>query len=186
MANYLTVIHECKDFAVWRKAYDADRSGRAAAGLTELYLVREQANRNLIGIVFEASDVDRAKAMVASPELASTMKAAGVIGTPIARLRHGELQAQSAANFATITLNVRDYETARQAYATDADDRRAAGLIDLSVLQLNDDPNNLLLFWAVSDLGRAMAFLDSPKLADHMVNNAGVVGFPERHLWWKA
>ena len=65
----------------------------------------------------------------------------------------------------------------------DAADRQGAGLIDLGVLQLEEDPNNLLLFWAVSDVPRATAFLDSPALADHMVENAGVVGFPERHFW---
>lgn len=183
MANYLTVIHECQDFALWRKAYDADLPGRAAAGLTELYLVREHANPNLIGLVFEASDVSRARAMMASPDLAATMQAAGVVGTPRVRIRHGELQHQSAANFATITLSVRDYATAQRAYTMDAADRQAASLIDLGVLQLNEDPNNLLLFWAVGDVARATAFLDSPQLTDHMVNNAGVVGFPERHFW---
>jgi hypothetical protein len=105
MANYLTVIHECKDFAAWRKGYDADLSARTAAGLTELYVVREHANPNMIGLVFEASDVARAQAMVASPELADRMKAAGVIGTPKVRIRHGDFKRQSAANYATIATS---------------------------------------------------------------------------------
>jgi hypothetical protein len=49
--------------------------------------------------------------------------------------------------------------------------------------ELNDDPNNLLLLWAVADVARATAFFDSPALAAHMVKNAGVVGAPERHFW---
>jgi hypothetical protein len=36
MANYLTVVHECKDYPSWKKAYDADAPNRAAAGLTEI------------------------------------------------------------------------------------------------------------------------------------------------------
>jgi hypothetical protein len=183
MANYLTVIHECTDFSVWRKGYDADLPGRTAAGLTELHVVREHANPNMIGLVFEASDVARAKAMIASPELADTMKSAGIIGTPKVRIRHGDLKQQSAANYATITLTVRDYATAQRAYAMDAADRKGAGLTDLGVLQLDEDPNNLLLFWAASDVARATAFFDSPGLTEHMVKNAGVVGFPERHFW---
>jgi hypothetical protein len=183
MANYLTVIHECRDFSTWRTAYDADLPGRTAAGLTELHVVREHANPNMIGLVFEASDVNRAKAMMASPDLAKTMKAAGIVGTPLVRIRHGELKNQPAANYATITLTVRDYATAQKAYAMDAADRKGAGLTDLGVLQLQENPNNLLLFWAVSDVARATAFFDSPALTEHMVNNAGVVGFPERHLW---
>ena len=183
MANYLTVIHECKDFAAWRKFYDADLPGRAAAGLTERHVVREHANPNLIGIVFEISDVARAKAMIASPDLAATMKEAGIVGTPKVRFRHGELKQQPSANYATITLTVRDYATALRAYGMDAADRKGAGLTDLGVLQLAEDPNNLLLFWGVSDVARATAFFDSAALADHMVSNAGVVGFPERHFW---
>jgi hypothetical protein len=183
MANYLTVIHECKDFAAWRKFYDADLPGRQAAGLTERHVVREHENPNLIGLVFEVSDVARAKAMITSPDLAATMKAAGIVGTPKVRFRRGNLQQQPSAHFATITLTVRDYATALRAYGMDAADRKGAGLTDLGVLQLDEDPNNLLLFWAVSDVARATAFFDSPALADHMVSNAGVVGFPERHLW---
>jgi hypothetical protein len=183
MANYLTVIHECEDFAVWRKAYDAHLPGRRAAGVTERHLVREHANPNLIGLIFEVSDMGRAKAMVASADLAATMKAAGIIGTPKVRFRHGELKQQPSPDFATITLTVRDYATALRAYGMDAADRKGAGLTDLGVLQLDEDPNNLLLFWGVSDVWSATAFFDSPALADHMVSNAGVVGFPERHLW---
>jgi len=59
----------------------------------------------------------------------------------------------------------------------------AASLTDLGVLQMNDDPNNLLLIWAVGDTARATAFFDSPALAAHMVKNAGVIGPPERHFW---
>jgi hypothetical protein len=44
MANFLTVIHECKDFQAWKRVYDAHASKRAEAGLTELHLLREYDN----------------------------------------------------------------------------------------------------------------------------------------------
>ena len=183
MANYLTITHECKDYPTWKKAYDADAPNRAAAGLTEIHLVREHDNANLVALVFGVSDVGRAKAFATSPNLAAAMKAAGIIGTPRARFRHGEYNRRSAAIYATMTLTVRDYETARKAYAMDAADRKGAGLTDLVVLQLDDDPNNLLILWAASDVARATAFFESPALAAHMAKNAGVVGPPERHFW---
>jgi hypothetical protein len=133
--------------------------------------------------MFGASDVGRAKAFATSPDLAATMKAAGIIGTPRLRFRHGDYKRASAANYATMTLAVRDYETALKAYAMDAADRKGAGLTDLAVLQLDDDTNNLLILWAVSDVARATAFFDSPALAAHMAKNAGVAGPPERHFW---
>jgi hypothetical protein len=82
-----------------------------------------------------------------------------------------------------MTLTVGDYETALKAYAMDAADRKGAGLTDLAVLRLDDDPNNLLILWAASDVARATAFFESPALAAHMAKNAGVVGPPERHFW---
>jgi hypothetical protein len=89
----------------------------------------------------------------------------------------------SAAVYATMTVSVRDYGTALKAYAMDAAARKDAGLTDLAVLQLDEDPNNILILWTVSDLALATAFFDSPALAEHMAKNAGVVGPPERHFW---
>lgn len=183
MANYLTVVHECKDYSSWKKAYDADAPNRAAAGLTEIHVLRELDNANLVALMFGVGDMARAKAFVTSPDLASTMKAAGIVGTPTVRFRHGEYSRGSAANYATMTLAVRDYGTALKAYAMDAADRKGAGLTDLTLLQLNEDPNNLVILWAVSDVARATAFFDSPALAAHMAKNAGVMGPPERHFW---
>jgi len=82
-----------------------------------------------------------------------------------------------------MTVTVRDYETALKAYASDAADRKGASLTDLAILQMNDDPNNLLLLWTVGDIARATAFFNSPALVTHMVKNAGVIGAPERHFW---
>jgi hypothetical protein len=62
MANFLTVTHECKGFPTWKKAYDADASKRTAAGLSEIHLLREHANANLVGLMFAVSDLGRAKA----------------------------------------------------------------------------------------------------------------------------
>jgi hypothetical protein len=183
VANFLTVIHECKDYPAWRKVYDADAPNRKAAGLTEIHLLREHANANLVALMFGVSNVGRAKAFATSPDLAAAMKGAGIIGAPRVRFRHGEYHPVSAANYATMTVTVRDYETALKAYAMDAADRKGAGLKDLAVLQLDDDKNNLLLLWAVSDVARATAFFDAPALAAHMAKNAGVVGPPERHFW---
>jgi len=183
MANYLTVIHECKDYATWRKVFDADRPNRAAAGLTDIHVLREHDNANLIAIMLGMSDVGRAKSFIASPDLAAAMKAGGIIGTPRVRFRQGEYKPASAANYATMTVSVRDYPTALKAYAMDAADRQNAGLTDRAILQMQDDPNNLLLLWTVSDVARATDFFQSPGLAEHMANNAGVVGAPELHFW---
>ena len=111
------------------------------------------------------------------------MAAAGVIGKPRIRFRFGEYQPVPAATYATMTVDVRNFDAAMKAYATDAADRKAATLTDIAVLQDRDAPNNIVLIWAVGDVARATAFFDSPALAAHMAKNAGVVGPPERHFW---
>jgi hypothetical protein len=45
MANFVTVIHECKNYVAWRKVYDADTRNRAAAGLTEIHVFRRPSTR---------------------------------------------------------------------------------------------------------------------------------------------
>ena len=183
MANYVTALHECKDYSNWKQAFDADLPQRQAAGLTTLHIMREQANPNFLALMFEASDIGRARSLSQSPELAARMREGGIIGTPRITFRHGAYTRSTASGFASLTADVRDFETAKKAYAMDAVDRRQAGLTDLGFLQSIEDPNNLLLLWAVADVARATAFFDSPALATHMVKNAGVVGKPERHFW---
>ena len=183
MADYLTLLHECENFEVWKKAYDADAPRRTAAGLTQLLVLRDHGNPNLVGLMFQTTDLSRAKAMATSPELAATMAAAGVIGKPRVTFRHGEYTHVSAANYASMTVKVRDFDTALKAYAMDAAERKAASLTDLAVLQAKDDPSNILIVWTVDNIGRATAFFESPALAAHMVKNAGVIGQPERHFW---
>jgi len=93
VANFLTVIHECKDYSSWKQGYDADASNRAEARLTELHVLREHDNPNLIAIMFGGSDVGRAQAIAKSPALAAAMKAAGIKNTNAAhscQLRHND------------------------------------------------------------------------------------------------
>jgi hypothetical protein len=68
MSHYLTVIHECEDFAVGRKGYDADLPRREAAGLTDLSVLRLDEDANNLALFWGVSDVARATAFFDSPE----------------------------------------------------------------------------------------------------------------------
>jgi hypothetical protein len=185
MAEFLTVRHEVKDFAAWKKVFDADATNRAAAGLTDLIVVREADNPNLVGLVFGVSDIAKAKAMSGSPQLKAEMERGGVIGAPIFRFLQGDLNIPDAKAYLTLVAKVSSFDTFRKGYAMDVADRKAATLTDLGVLQSVDDPNALFLIWAVGDVARATAFLNSPELAEHQAKNAGLVGAPEVHFWTK-
>lgn len=185
MSELLTVVHECTEFGRWKVVYDADAVNRKAAGLTDLMLVRQSTNPNVIALVFEVSDHAKAKAMVASPRLREAMQKGGIIGKPDIHFRRGEYSPREASNYLSVNCRIRDIGTFRKGYAMDKADRQNATLTDLALLQDVDDANDLLLLWSVEDMAKAKTFLESPKLAEHQVKNAGLVGEPLPRFWKK-
>jgi hypothetical protein len=185
MSEILTVVHECSNFNRWKAVYDADIGNRKTTGLTDLMLVRQADNPNMIALVFDVADHAKAKAMVTSPVLREVMETAGIIGTPDVHFRRGEFTLRDAANYLSVNCRIRDIDTFRKGYAMDKAERQNATLTDLGLLQNVDDANDLLLLWSVNDTAKAKSFLESPKLAEHQVKNAGLVGEPLARFWTK-
>ena len=82
MANYLLVRHQVRDFAQWKRGYDAHLPKRIEAGLTEKYLLRGAHDLNEVILLFEAQDVNRAKAFAESADLRDSMQKVGVVDKP--------------------------------------------------------------------------------------------------------
>jgi hypothetical protein len=80
--NYVMIRHKVKDFKKWKAAYDAHGAAREGAGLKEYCLLRNSKSRNDVYILFQASNLARAKAFCASADLRAAMKKAGVTGKP--------------------------------------------------------------------------------------------------------
>jgi hypothetical protein len=80
--NYLVVHHRVKSFEQWKPLYDAHRPSRDQAGLKELRLLHGADDPNDVTMLFEASDLSKAKAFAESPDLRDVMKKAGVISEP--------------------------------------------------------------------------------------------------------
>lgn len=82
MSHFVLVRHKVRDFNSWKVAFDADRSKRLEAGLSETKLLRGAEDSNEVVLLLEAKDLNRAKALVSSPALRETMQASGVIDKP--------------------------------------------------------------------------------------------------------
>jgi hypothetical protein len=82
MASFVLVRHNVRDFPAWKTVYDNDRPNRAEAGLTDRQLLRGASDANEVVLLFEARDLDRAKAFVGSPKLREAMEQGGVVGKP--------------------------------------------------------------------------------------------------------
>lgn len=82
MANYMLVRHKVRDFAQWKPDYDSDLPTRKEAGLAEKYLLHSEKDPNEVIVLFEASDLNKAKAFANSDDLKKVMQHAGVIDKP--------------------------------------------------------------------------------------------------------
>lgn len=79
---YLLIHHKVENFETWKSAYDEHQSARNEAGLTEIHLLRNAADRNDVVILFQAEDLERARAFASSDDLRTVMQKAGVVGAP--------------------------------------------------------------------------------------------------------
>ncbi len=89
MSSYLLVRHKVRDFAEWKRGYDAHLPKRLESGLTEKYLLHEVNDQNEVTILFEALDINRARAFVESADLRETMKKVGVVDKPDIHILNG-------------------------------------------------------------------------------------------------
>lgn len=78
----MIVRHKVKDFAAWKKGFDAHAGAQRSVGLTNPRVFHSSDNHNEMVVLFDASDVAAAKKFVASPDLKSAMEKAGVVDQP--------------------------------------------------------------------------------------------------------
>ncbi len=80
--TYLLIRHRVADFSRWKTAYNAHGSVLEAAGLKEKELLHDLNDSNQIVLLFEASDVQKAKEFSESSSLREAMREAGVTDKP--------------------------------------------------------------------------------------------------------
>jgi hypothetical protein len=81
--KWVIVTHKVKNFDKWLKAYDGEgKQKRASEGMIDVALARGVDDPNLVQIVFDITDLDKAKAAIFSEEKKKLMTSAGVQGVP--------------------------------------------------------------------------------------------------------
>jgi hypothetical protein len=76
------VTHEVKDYAVWKKGFDAHGSFRTKAGFSTQGVYCDVKNPNWVTVVGEFPNAAAAEAFFTSQDLKDTMAKVGVIGKP--------------------------------------------------------------------------------------------------------
>ena len=79
---HLMIRHKVASFDQWKLVYDAHQSARDEADLKTLHLWCNQDDPSEVFILFEASDIAKARALIGSADLKERMQAAGVQGPP--------------------------------------------------------------------------------------------------------
>lgn len=78
----VVITHEVKDYASWRKGYDADGPNRKAAGFKVSGVYVDVKNPNMVTIIGDFPSAAAADAFTTSPKLKEAMENAGVVGKP--------------------------------------------------------------------------------------------------------
>ncbi len=78
----IIVNHVVKNYADWRKVFDADAANRSKVDMKITGVFQHIENQNQITITAEASNPEAVKQFFANPELKKTLEKGGVIGMP--------------------------------------------------------------------------------------------------------
>ncbi len=80
------ITHEVKDFATWKKGFEADEPNRKKAGFAMEGLYTSVEKPNEVTIIFSAPSVEAVNGMLSNPDLKASMEKAGVISRPEAKI----------------------------------------------------------------------------------------------------
>ncbi|MBK8585427.1 MAG: cyclase [Bacteroidetes bacterium] len=79
----MIINHKVKDFDAWLKVYDGEGvATRAEEGMVDVLLARGIDDPNIVYIVFDITDMEKAKAALSSESKKNLMMSAGVEGAP--------------------------------------------------------------------------------------------------------
>jgi len=80
--NYAILRFKVQDFNSWKPVFDDNKLTRKAAGLKDVLMWRNIDDQNEIVLLFEVSDIAKAKEFSTSADLKEKMQASGVLGRP--------------------------------------------------------------------------------------------------------
>ena len=82
MANYVLIRHSVEDYPKWKAVFDAHKPERVNARVTDNQLFQDADDPNMVTILFDAEDMQRAKEFTHSDEVREIMQKAGVVSKP--------------------------------------------------------------------------------------------------------
>lgn len=178
--SIMTIKHKVANYAKWKPFYDGHDSIRQANGLHNYVIARGIDDSNMVMIALKMDDVDKAKAMAASPEMKDRMKKAGVVGPTTmdytTTVMNDITDIQQTVRL-MVKHKVKDWATWKKAFDDHKQARVDAGLTDRVLGHTVGDDHSVTIVFAVADIAKAKAFINSKDLKDKM-KEGGVEGAP--------
>ena len=178
----MIIRHKVADYAKWKTGYESHDSFRLANGLHNYVIARGTEDPNTLLIAVKMDDVGKAKAFAASPDLKAKMKEVGVIGAPsvvdFLESVMNDTTAIQATTRVMIRSKVKDWDAWKKSFDGHKQARTDAGLTDRVISYTVGNNHNVTLVFAVADMEKAKAFINSQDLKDKM-KEAGVEGPPD-------
>jgi quinol monooxygenase YgiN len=81
MASIL-IQHKVKDFAAWKKVFDASAGMRTSSGELSAQVFRDANDPNMLTVINTWNSMANAQKFAQSPDLKAAMEQAGVVGAP--------------------------------------------------------------------------------------------------------
>jgi hypothetical protein len=179
-ANVMIMHLKVADFAKWKPTYESRDSIRHSYGLSNYAVGRGLDDPNSVIVYLKMEDANKAKELTASQGMKDRMKEAGVIGKSSFEYLDVVMDDNSPieqTNRLLVTHKVKDWDAWKKEFDNDKQVRIDAGLIDRGIGHDIDDPHKVSVVFAVTDMQKAKAFMQSQDLKDKM-EKAGVEGKP--------
>jgi hypothetical protein len=181
-SNVMLMQFKVADFAKWQAKFESNErdSIRRSYGLTNYVAGRGLDDPNRVIAILKMDDANKAKELSASQGMKDRMKEAGVTGTPTFHYLQVVMDDNSPidqTNRLMMTSKVKDWDAWKKEFDNHKQARIDAGLIDRAVGHDVNDNHQIAIVFAVTDMAKAKAFLQSQDLKDKM-EKAGVEGKP--------
>ena len=178
--SIMTVRAKVANFAKWKTAYESNDSMREANGLHKYLIARGTEDSNMVLVANRMDDVDKAKQFASSAALKERMKKAGIVGAPTVDFLTAVMNDTTAIQ-QTVRLMVRhkvkDWDAWKKVFDAHKQARMDAGLTDRVLSHTVGDDHSVTIVFAVADVAKAKAFINSKDLKDKM-KEGGVEGQP--------
>lgn len=80
--GYLLVRHKVKEFQDWKRVFDAHKEAQRQAGLRIERVMRNLYEPNEVFLLFEVTDLGKARGFVFSPQVPEAQADSGVVDKP--------------------------------------------------------------------------------------------------------